>query len=118
MNKIDKEEMFANLKHFLKSKGIELQEGSYTERIRQGCVMLTDSVNLSQQALERAKGAMDKGLDQLRQVIHEKTAPKPPVTEAQPENAGCRTECKCDQPAGGKSSATRPKSAKPRARKK
>lgn len=79
MKEINKEEMFSNLKDFLKTKGIELQEGSYSQGIRKGCDLLTDTVNLSQRAFDRAKDAMDKGLDQVRQTIHEKTAPKPPV---------------------------------------
>ena len=76
MNKINKEEMFQNLKGFLKSKGIELQDGAYTQRIRNGCGILTDTVNLSQDAVGRAKAAVDKGLDQLRQAVHERTAPR------------------------------------------
>lgn len=76
MKEIDKEEMFGNLKGFLKSKGIELQEGSYADGIRKGCDLLTDTVNVSQRAFDRAKNAVDKGLDQVRQSIHEKTAPK------------------------------------------
>ncbi|HEX4265185.1 MAG TPA: hypothetical protein VH597_12670 [Verrucomicrobiae bacterium] len=76
MNDINKEEVFSNLKSFLKSKGIEIQDGSYAAGIRKGCEILTDTVNLSQRALVRAKGAMDKGLDQVRQTVHERTAPK------------------------------------------
>ena len=74
MNKIEKDEMFGNLKEFLKSKGIELQESDYTKRIRQGCGILADSINLSQQAFERAKAAVDEGLDHLRRTIREQTA--------------------------------------------
>jgi len=44
MKQINKEEMFGNLKNFLKSKGIEVQEGAYAQRIRQGCELLTDSI--------------------------------------------------------------------------
>ena len=76
MSDIKKEEMFGNLKNFLKSKGIEVQEGSYAEGIRKGCEILTDTVNMSQRAFDRAKVAVDKGLDQVRQTVHEKTAPK------------------------------------------
>jgi len=47
MNKIDHEELFGNIKNFLKSKGIELQEGSYSHGIRKGCDLLTDTVNMS-----------------------------------------------------------------------
>ena len=76
MNQIKHEELFGNLKGFLKSKGVELAEGSYTKRVQQGCELLADSINLSQKALKRATTVVDKGLDQLRQTIHEKTAPK------------------------------------------
>jgi DNA polymerase III gamma/tau subunit len=118
MNKIEKEEMFAHLKGFLKSKGIELQEGTYTKRIHQACGLLTDSVNLSQQALARAKTAVDKGLGQLRQTIHEKTAPKPPTTGAQPGTASSRSECTCDMGAAPKPTAKKSKTTKGRSRKK
>jgi hypothetical protein len=92
MKEIDKEEMFSNLKGFLKSKGIELQEGSYSEHIRKGCDLLTDTVNLSQRTFGRAKDAVDKGLDHVRQTIHEKTAPKPPVTTTATADASPKTE--------------------------
>jgi hypothetical protein len=88
MNEINKEEMFGNLKSFLKSKGIEIQQGgSYAEGIRKGCEILTDTVNLSQRAFDRAKGAMDKGLEQVRQVVHERTAPKSKSGEASKKTA-------------------------------
>ena len=85
MNQIKHEELFGNLKHFLKSKGVELQEGSYTHLVKQGCELLADSINVSQRTLKRAKSAMDKGLDQLRQTIHEQTAPKSPAAERAPK---------------------------------
>ncbi len=88
MNKIEADELYHHLSAFLKTKGIEFQEGSYTKRIRQGCGLLTDAVNLTQQTVEKAKKGMDAKLDKMRQVIHEKTAPKPPpATEAPPVNA-------------------------------
>ena len=82
MSEINKEEMFGNLKNFLKAKGIEIQEGSYAEGIRKGCEILTDTVNMSQRAFERAKVVVDKGLDQARQTVHEYTAPKPEAASA------------------------------------
>ena len=82
MSDIKKEEMFGNLKSFLKSKGIEIQEGSYANGIRRGCDILTDTVNMSQRAFDRAKVAVDEGLDKARQTVHEYTAPK-----AQPGSA-------------------------------
>ena len=91
MNEINKEEMFGNLRNFLKSKGIELQdEGAYSQHIRRGCDILTDTVNLSQRGFENAKSAMERRLDQLRQTIHEHTAPKAqsaPIQPAPPQSA-------------------------------
>jgi hypothetical protein len=115
MNQINKEEMFGNLKSFLKSKGIEVQEGAYAQRIRQGCELLTDSVNVSQRTLKRAKSAMGKGLNQLRQTIHEQTAPKSPAAESIPPKTRPANATR----AAGQSSATQRKSSTPgrRARK-
>jgi hypothetical protein len=94
MNRIEKEEMYENLKGFLKTKGIELQEGSYAERIRQGCGLLTDTINLSQRALRQAKVTVDKKLDRVRQVIHEKTAPD--IRTAQPRREGAPNPVKVE----------------------
>jgi hypothetical protein len=83
MKPIQKDEIFQNLKSFLKTKGIELEEGSYTHRVHQGCGILAETVNLSQEAFHRAKTEVGKGLDKMRRVIHEKTAPKPPIQPSQ-----------------------------------
>src|SRR6266851_3594196 len=80
MKPIQKDELYEHLGQFLKDKGIELTEGSYTKGIHAGCSLLADAINLSQAGLERAKAGLDKKLDQVRQVIHEKTAPNPPRT--------------------------------------
>jgi hypothetical protein len=89
MKPIEKSELYENLKSFLKTRGIELQEGSYTHRMEQGCGLLADVVNLSQQTIEKAKDKMDKRLDQMRQVIHERTAPKasPQPTQAKQDTS-------------------------------
>lgn len=92
MNQINKEEMFGNLRSFLKSKGIELQEGSYAEGIRKGCDILTDTVNLSQRGFDNAKNAVGKGLDNLRQTIHECTAPRSAATPAQQTQASAKAQ--------------------------
>lgn len=84
MNKIDHEELFGSVKNFLKSKGIDLQEGTYSQRIRQGCGLLADSINVSHKAWTSAKNTMDQQLEKLRQTIHEQTAPKPPRAQASP----------------------------------
>lgn len=110
MKPIQKHEMFAHVSQFLKSRGIELKEGTYTNGIEKSCGILTDAVNLSQQGIRRAKSEMDKRMDQVRQVIHEKTAPKPPVapraTTAQPSQ---KSKAKAQAP---KSNARKQKSGK------
>src|SRR5436853_260361 len=60
MKKIDDKELFHNLSQFLKGKGVELHEGPYAQSIQKGCEILADTVNLSQQAMERAREQMDK----------------------------------------------------------
>jgi predicted metal-dependent hydrolase len=106
MNEIKHEELLSNLKTFLKSKGIELQEGSYTKRLEKGCEILADSINVSQRTFDRAKAAMDKGLDQLRQTIHEQTAPKSRAAESAPKKKPANTPA-------GKSSTAKKKSHRP-----
>jgi type IV secretory pathway TrbL component len=75
MKTIDKDELYRHLCEFLKSKGVELKEGSYTQRIRQGCTLLTDAANTTRKTVKRAKVKADQKLDDLRQSIHEATAP-------------------------------------------
>jgi len=84
MKKIDQDELYENLRGFLKSKGIALDSGTYTQRIHQGCNLLADAINLTQTTVARAKAEVDKKLDQLRQSIHEATAPKPPAASPGP----------------------------------
>jgi len=79
MKTIERDEIFQNLKGFLKTKGIELEDGSYTRGIQHGCGILADTVNLSQRALARAKTEMSQRVSRVRQVIHEKTAPPAPI---------------------------------------
>jgi hypothetical protein len=45
MKPIKKDELFSHLGDFLKSNGIELKEGNYTSRIKQGCNLLADAIN-------------------------------------------------------------------------
>lgn len=78
MKTIKKEELFSNLGDFLKSKGIELKAGSYTSRIQQGCNLLADAINNTQQTVRKTKVKVERALDGLRQTIHENTAPPPP----------------------------------------
>src|SRR5262245_31849728 len=88
MKKIESDEIFRNLGEFLKAKGIELTQGRYSQAIQRSCGLLTDVINLSQEGLEKAKTGVEKKLDQMRQIIHEKTAPKPPpMASARPDAA-------------------------------
>ena len=79
MKRIKKDELFNHVSQFLKTKGIEFKEGSYAQGIQKSCGFLTDAINLGQQGIQQAKAEIDKKLDRMRQVIHQKTAPKPPV---------------------------------------
>jgi hypothetical protein len=109
MSDIKKEEMFGNLKSFLKSRGIEIQEGSYANGIRKGCDILTDTVNMSQRAFDRAKG-----LDQVRQTVHEYTAPKSKTAGAKTAASGGQTRTKSS---AGKTASAKTKTASAKAKK-
>jgi len=90
MKTVNKDELFQNLNGFLKSKGIELTAGSYTHRVQQGCGLLADAVNATQKTVRTAKTKADQAFDQLRQSIHEATAPAPPPrpkASAKPKHA-------------------------------
>jgi hypothetical protein len=76
MKPIEKDELFDHLSQFLKTKGIEMKEGSYTTGIQKGCTLLADAINVSQKGIKRARTEINKKLERMRQVIHEKTAPK------------------------------------------
>ena len=78
MKPIRKDELYDHLAQFLKAKGVEMKDGSYPKAIQKGCSFLADVINLSQKGISQAKAGIDKNLDRMRQVIHEKTAPKPP----------------------------------------
>ncbi len=84
MKRIKKGELYRHVDGFLKTKGVELKPGSYTERIQRVCGLLSDVINTSQDGLERAKAETEKRLEKVRQVIHEKTAPKAPPTAPPP----------------------------------
>jgi hypothetical protein len=77
MKPIQKDELYEHLSQFLKAKGIEMKDGSYPRGIQAGCSLLADAINLSQKGITRAKVEIDKNLERMRQVIHEKTAPQP-----------------------------------------
>jgi len=88
MKSIQRDELYEHLSGFLKDKGIELKEGSYANGIQKGCTLLADAINLSQKGLNRAKGEVDKKLDQMRQAVHEATAPQPPPSFSMKMHSG------------------------------
>ncbi len=107
MKQINQDELYQNISDFLKAKGIEFKEGSYTKRIQRGCNLLTDAINLTQEGIEKAKTSIDKKLDQMRHVIHEKTAPKPCPSPGKPEtppgkSPTAKRKADAKKPAGGK----------------
>src|SRR5438445_9253819 len=91
MKPIAKDELFSHLSEFFKTRGIEMTEGTYAQQIQKSCGLLTDAINLTQLGFERAKSEIDTKLDQMRQVIHEKTAPKSSPTPPPAEPAANRT---------------------------
>ena len=76
MKPLEKDELYQHIHGFLKNRGVELKEGGYSQTIQKSCSLLSDAINVGQEGLNRAKVEVDKKLDQLRQVIHEKTAPQ------------------------------------------
>lgn len=80
MKQIKSDELFKNVSGFLQSKGIHLEKGSYTDRIARCCGLLTDAINKTRGAMKTAKTKVNTRLDQVRQTIHAKTAPKAGAT--------------------------------------
>jgi len=102
MKTVNKAELFENLSGFLKSKGIELKDGSYTHRVQQGCGLLADAVNATQKTVRTARTKADQAIEKLRQSIHEASAPKPPPP---PKSAAkAKSQARTKPKAGRKSS--------------
>jgi hypothetical protein len=92
MKPIEKNELYQHVNEFLKNKGVEVKEGTYAKQLEKSCGLLTDAINLTQKGMERAKTEIEMRLDQVRQAIHEKTAPRtstqpPPQAAAEARNA-------------------------------
>jgi hypothetical protein len=88
MSKINKDELYRNLSEFLSSKGILLQDGSYARAVQKSCQVLADTINMSQQAMERAKSEIEQRLDKVRETIHRKTAPRKPPKQSRTSETG------------------------------
>jgi hypothetical protein len=87
MKPIEQNEIFEHFSQFLKNRGIELKDGSYAKGIQKGCTLLADAINLSQRGIEKAKSGIDQKLAQMRQVVHERTAPKSATAPRSPQTA-------------------------------
>ena len=96
MKTIKKDELFNHLGDFLKRKGIVLSDGTYSQRIRQGCNLLADAINATQKTVTRARTEVDKKVTKLRSSLHKATAgekarkaqEKPPVVKSKPGPGG------------------------------
>src|SRR5579883_1095166 len=108
MNPLEQDELFENLQGFLKTKGIELKDGSYVQTVRKSCGLLSDAINVGQSGLNKARAKIDRKLDQLRQVIHEKTAP--PSTPPRPSKSASREDSPEKKRREGRSAARKSKS--------
>lgn len=76
MKPIEQGELYQHLSGFLKKKGVELHEGPYPGRLEQVCRLLTETINATQGTLERAKKGVDRGFEQVRQVLQKKRGGK------------------------------------------
>jgi hypothetical protein len=111
MQTIKKDELFHSLGDFLKSKGIELNDGSYTTRIQKGCNLLTDVINGTQKTVRQTKVQVNQAVDQLRKSIHERTAPKAPPDTSKSSQAKKPAKSRAKRPAAP-AKAVRRKSAR------
>lgn len=90
MKNIAKDELFEHLGDFLKRKGILLEKGSYTRRIRQGCNLLSDAINATQKTMVRARAEMDKSLTKLRTSLRKQAAKKKVAKKKAASRAGAQ----------------------------
>ena len=120
MKKINEGELFGHLHSFLKDKGIELKPGPYSQRIEKGCSLLSSALNAGQKGLKRAQEEAAKTLEEMRQVIHESTAPKPPSAppKPKPEAKKAKAQAKAKTNTKGPAPKTTPKSSAERAKRK
>ena len=118
MKKLNDGELFGHLNNFLKDKGINLKSGAYTQRIEKGCVLLSNAINAGQDGIKRAQTEAVKALDEMRQVIHESTAPKPaPTTKPKAQaKAKPQPKPKAKRPTPKPAPKTPPRKAKRKSR--
>jgi len=115
MKALERDELYQHLSGFLKNKGVELKEGGYTRAIQKSCGLLVEAINLGQKGFDRAKVEIDKKLDQMRQVIHEKTAPKPsakPSAAASAQRSAGNSSAKSSRPQRPTRSRSKPRKSR------
>jgi hypothetical protein len=59
--------------------------------------LLADAINLSQKGIKQAQSEINKNLERMRQVIHEKTAPKSAAKPAAPPKAASQPKRKAQR---------------------
>ena len=96
MKTIKTDELFQTLSGFLKDKGVEFKDGAYTQHIRSACNLLCETINVTQRTANKARKEVADKLDQLRQRIHDATAPKS-SPKAAPNKSSVRKTAKRNQ---------------------
>lgn len=77
MKTLKKNELLGHVTNFLKTKGIVLEDGSASTKLKTGCETITGIINQGNRSLKNVQKEVTAGVDKVRQVIHEKTAPAP-----------------------------------------
>ncbi len=104
MKKLRQNDLYKHIDAFLKDRGIEIRDSApLGSRLKQGCSLLTDTINHAQSSLESAKSHMDNRIDRMRSAIHEKTAPR---------ESASGTASKSKAKSAKKKAATKKKAAK------
>jgi hypothetical protein len=77
MKTLKKNELLGHVTNFLKNKGIVLEEGSASTKLKTGCEAITGIINQGNRSIKNVQKEVTAGVDKVRQVIHESTAPTP-----------------------------------------
>lgn len=75
MKTLKKGELFRSVKKHLEANGVILEKGEASDKLRAGCALLTAVATKGQSSFQTAKNAVTEQIDNLRQTIHDKTAP-------------------------------------------
>jgi len=116
MKPIEQNEIYEHFSQFLKNRGIELKKGGYAKGIQKGCGLLAEAINLSQRGIEKAKTGIDEKIEQVRQVIHEKTAPKSGAAAPGTEASAAKKPARGTPNAARKKASRKPKASRKRKR--